>query len=134
MPLTRGGVAKRAGVTPKAVRLYEEKGLLKPAGRTEAGYRTYSERDVELLRFIRRARALDLSLEEVKQIIDLQRQGAQPCDRVLELLDSHLTGIDRAIADLEALRAVLSRARRTADERRRRGDGAVVCQIIEAEA
>ncbi len=54
--VTVGEAARASGVTAKAVRLYEVKGLLPPAERTEAGYRLYSHQDVEVLQFIRQAR------------------------------------------------------------------------------
>ncbi|HZV51011.1 MAG TPA: MerR family DNA-binding protein [Candidatus Dormibacteraeota bacterium] len=91
-------------MSAKAVRIYEAKGLLDPADRTEAGYRMFTEHDVALVRFIRRASALGLSLAEIKEIIDLQREGAQPCARVLDLLDRRIRQIDRSLADLRALR------------------------------
>lgn len=58
--MTVGRAAQAAGLTRKAVRLYEERGLLPPAQRTAAGYRLYNQDDVDTLTFIRRARALDL--------------------------------------------------------------------------
>jgi MerR family copper efflux transcriptional regulator len=71
MTLTIGEVAKQTGLSPKAIRLYEADGLIPPPERTQAGYRTYDQHDVALLRFIGQARALDLRLEEIKEILDL---------------------------------------------------------------
>ena len=130
--ITVGEAARRAGVSPKAVRLYEARGILPPAERTESGYRTYSDSDVELLRFVRRARALGLRLEEIRRILDLQRQGAQPCDTVIELLERHIGDIDRTLADLSALRKALAGALEGAKSSARRGNDAVVCRIIES--
>lgn len=131
MEMTVGAAAEAAGVSAKAVRLWESKGLLPPAQRTEAGYRLFTDEDLLVLRFIRQAKALDLSLAEIKDILDLQRDGAAPCSRVTELLDAHITEIDRALADLRQLRRSLTAARRAARESQRRGDDAVVCRIIE---
>jgi DNA-binding transcriptional MerR regulator len=132
--ITVGEAARRAGVSPKAVRLYEARGILSPAERTESGYRTYSDHDVEILRFVRRARALGLRLEEIGRILDLQRQGAQPCGTVVQLLDRHLRDIDRTMRDLRALRKDLASALEVAKSSARRGDDVVVCRIIESEA
>jgi MerR family transcriptional regulator, copper efflux regulator len=129
--ITVGEAARRAGVTPKAVRLYESRGILPPAERTEAGYRTYTDRDVEVLCFVRRARALGLRLEEIGRIVDLQRKGAQPCGTVIELLENHLGEIDRTMRELRALRKDLSRALETAKSTARRGERVVICPIIE---
>lgn len=132
--MTVGVAARAAGVSAKSVRLWEARGLLPPAARTDAGYRQFTDDDVEVLRFIRRAKTLDLTLPEIKEILDLQRQGATPCTRVTELLDTHLAEIDRALADLRGLRRSLAAARRTARDTRRRGQDALVCRIIEAPA
>ena len=130
--ITVGEAARRAGMSPKAVRLYEAKGILPPAQRTESGYRTYSEHDVQVLRFVRRARALGLRLEEIGRILDLQRQGAQPCGTVVQRLDGHLRHVDRAIKELRALRKDLAAALAVAKSSVERGDDVVVCPIIES--
>ena len=132
--ITVGEAARRAGVSAKAVRLYETRGILTRAERTEAGYRTYTEHDVEILRFVRRARALGLRLEEIRRIVDLQRQGAQPCGTVIQLLEHHVHGIDRTMRDLRVLRKDLTRALEDAKSSARRGKDVVVCPIIESEA
>ncbi|MDE3074343.1 MAG: MerR family DNA-binding protein [Chloroflexota bacterium] len=130
--ITVGTAARRAGVSAKAIRLYEAHGLLEPAQRTDAGYRTFSEYDVELLLFIRQAKALGLQLKDIKDIIDLQRQGAQPCSKVLQLLDARIREIDETMADLKALRATLAKARAEAQNSSRQGNDATVCCIIES--
>ncbi len=134
MTLTIGEVAKQTGLSPKAIRLYETHGLIPPPRRTQAGYRAYDQHDLALLRFVGQARALDLRLEEIKEILDLQQASGQPCGRVLELLDTHIGGIDRTIGALRELRATLVHARDAAKESSRRGDQAVVCRLIEAQA
>jgi DNA-binding transcriptional MerR regulator len=132
--LTVGRIAAATGLSPKAVRLYETHGLIDPPERTAAGYRTYTDDAVPVLGFIRQAQALGLSLKEIKDILDLQRSGEQPCGLVTDLLDRHLADIDRRIADLEALRATLRQARAQADQAADRGDEALVCRIIESAA
>lgn len=129
--MTVKAAAEAARVSPKAVRLWESKGLLPPAERTDAGYRLFTSEDVDVLRFIRQAKTLDLSLAEIKDILDLQRDGAAPCGHVTALLDAHIGEIDRTLADLRALRRSLVEVRRTARDSQRRGEDAVVCQIIE---
>lgn len=130
--MTVGTAAEAAGVSSKSVRLWESKGLLPSAERTAAGYRVFSDQDVAVLRFIRQAKALGLSLAEIKDILDLQRGGAAPCGRVTELLDAHIAETDRTLADLKQLRRALVTARRAARDSQRRGDDAVVCRLIES--
>jgi MerR family transcriptional regulator, copper efflux regulator len=129
---TVGAAAKAVGVSAKAVRIWEAKGLLPPATRTEAGYRLFSDDDIAILRFILRARTLGLTLPEIKDILDLHRRGTAPCDQVTVLLDQHISDIDRAIADLKALRASLAAALKAARSDQRRGRTATVCRIIES--
>lgn len=130
--LTVGRVAKQTGLSPKAVRLYEANGLIDPPERTPAGYRSYSDKALPELHFIRQAQTLGLSLKEIKRILDLQRQGHQPCELVTSLLDQHLDEIDRRIADLQALRETLQAARDRADQAAGRGEPGVICHIIES--
>ncbi len=125
-----GQAAQAAGLTPKAVRIYEAKGLLPKAERSAAGYRLYGWDDVELLTFIRRARALGLHLEDVREVPKIRRGGTPPCDGVRDLLDARIAEIDATVTDLLALRQALVETRRTADDRPR-GELATVCSIIE---
>ncbi len=129
--LTIGEAAERSGLTRKAIRLYEQRGLLSPSQRSDAGYRLYSDDDLDVLAFIRRARALDLHLDEIGDILDLQRGGEQPCGHVLDVVDARLAEIDRTVADLTSLRRSLRDARAAAKAGRRDGRQAVVCRIIE---
>ena len=131
MGMTVGTAAEAAGVSAKAVRLWESKGLLPAAARTEAGYRLFTDDDLGVLRFVRQAKALGFTLAEIKDVLDLQRHGATPCVQVIELLDTHIAQIDRTLTELRQLRRSLTGARRTAREGQRRGEDAVVCRIIE---
>lgn len=112
--MTVGQAAQAAGLTRKAVRLYEERGLLPPAPRTAAGYRLYHQENVDTLTFIRRARALDLPLDDIGAILTLRRAGTTPCTAVRGLLDTRIAEIDQTIADLQALRASLTATRQAA--------------------
>jgi DNA-binding transcriptional MerR regulator len=132
--ITIGEVARRSRLTPKAVRLYETRGILAPAERTSAGYRTYTDSDVEILRFVRQAKTLGLRLEEIKGILDLQRHGAQPCSTVEQLLKTHIREIDQTINDLRALRRTITTALQAAESAVHDGDDAVVCPIMQSQA
>lgn len=125
--LTVGQASRAAGITPKAARLYESKGLLPPAVRSDAGYRLYTDDDVATLRFIRQARTLGLRLDEISDILDIRRDGTAPCHHVLRLIDQHITDIDRTIGELHQLRTTLVHTRKTAAQATT-GD---VCRIIE---
>ena len=102
--VTVGRAAALTALSPKAIRLYERKGLLPEADRTESGYRLFTADDLAVLHFIRQAKTLDLTLEEIKDILDLQRCGEQPCQRVTAMLDAHIAEIDQKLSDLRRLR------------------------------
>jgi len=128
--LTVGELARRSGVTTKALRYYESIGLLPPPARRPSGYRAYDPSYEERLGFILRAKRLGLSLDEVRQVLELSKSGSRPCAHVLGLLGRHLAALDEAIAQLDAFRAQLRRLQRQAS-RRHKERGGTVCGIIE---
>jgi len=131
--VTIGEAAKASGLSTKAIRLYERRELLAPAERTAAGYRTYGPDDLAVLGFIQQGRAVGLHLDEIRRIIDLQRQGTQPCATVISLLDRRLADIDQTMADLKALRATFITARNRAEDAARSGQDAIICRLIETD-
>ncbi|MFD8427798.1 heavy metal-responsive transcriptional regulator [Streptomyces coelicoflavus] len=128
--LTIGQAAKAAGVTRKAVRVYEARGLLPAAERTGAGYRLYDQRDIELLTFIRRARTLGLHLDDIRDVLAIRDGGSPPCATVRDLLDARIAEIDATVAELLALRKTLAATRQRAEDCTD-GQAASVCGIIE---
>lgn len=124
---TIGDAAKEAGVTTRAVRLYEAKGLLAAAERTESGYRVFTRDDVETLSFIRRGRRLGLSLKAIAEVLELSRFGA-PCARTRTLLKERVQEIDETISDLQHLRATIVAAQRADCSQ----SGATRCAMIES--
>ncbi|MEJ1202893.1 heavy metal-responsive transcriptional regulator [Streptomyces sp. CCNWLW230] len=128
--MTIGQAAQAAGLTRKAVRVYEAKSLLPPADRSMAGYRLFTPADVELLTFIRRARALGLHLDDVREVLDIRRGGTPPCDAVRDILDARIAEIDATVNDLLALRQTLTETRKSAEDRPC-GEPSAVCSIIE---
>ena len=107
-PLNIGEVAELAGVTAPTVRYYESIGLLKKPARSDAGYRRYSEATVRDLGFIRKARALGFSLDEISEIIQLTRAGKRPCARVMVLAKQRLSDVDEQMRKLAAFRNQLA--------------------------
>lgn len=126
MSYTIGEVAEAAGVTARAVRLYESKGLLPSADRTASGYRTFSDEHIEILTFIRQARSLGLTLEAIGEIVALAEEGA-PCARTRALLAQRVTEIDQTIADLEQLRDKIMRTQCGTTR-----ESALRCAVIES--
>lgn len=123
-----GQVASAAGITRKALRVYEERGLLSAPERTPAGYRIYAAADIDMLRFIRQGRTLGLSLNDIGAVLRLRQAGEQPCATVRGLLDEQIAEIDAAIGDLRALRATLTQARSMGNTET---EALTMCPIIE---
>ena len=106
-PLTIGRVARYAGVGIDTVRFYERRGLLPEPARTPSGYRLYTRQTTERMRFIRRAKALGFSLDEIKSLLELQDLGGEK-SVVKALTRRKLSQIDSKIKDLSRIREVLS--------------------------
>ncbi len=133
---TVGQVARAAGMSAKAVRLYEARGLLPVAARNTAGYRVFQASDVDTVRFIRRVRSLGLGLDAAAEIRATHRSGQAPCGRTGQLLDQRIAEIDHTLRELRELRTTLVAARRTdhADADRAGavgGEADGVCPMIE---
>ena len=109
-----GEFARRTGVNPKTIRYYEGVGLLPRAPRLPSGYRQYSEEDVERLGFIRNAKALGVTLEEIKEVLAFRDRGEAPCPYVLKLLDAKEKEIQGRIRGLRMLAQELRRLQRAA--------------------
>ena len=124
-----GELAAELGINPKTIRYYEDIGLLPPAQRAANGYRLYGDADRERLRFIGKAKAVGLTLEEVGEILALRREGEPPCEHVLGLLDHKLRVVEEQLRTLAEFRQELLVLREEASKTMR-GD-ACVCGIIE---
>ena len=114
--LTRGQLAQRAQVSLETVRFYEQEGLLPPAPRTTAGYRKFSEATVERLTFVRRAKDLGFSLEEVRELLMLQDEHMDACAEVRDLLQKKLVLVRAKRTELEKLEDQLHLALRKCDQ------------------
>jgi MerR family copper efflux transcriptional regulator len=103
-----GQAAATSGVSAKMLRYYESIDLIPPAGRTEAGYRTYSERDVDTLRFIRRARDFGISMDRVKLLVGLWQDRTRPSREVKQIALTQVAELEAKIAELTAMKNALA--------------------------
>ncbi|MBS0294043.1 MAG: Cu(I)-responsive transcriptional regulator [Proteobacteria bacterium] len=106
-PVPIGTAAARAGVSARMVRHYEGLGLLPPVARTDSGYRQYTEADVHTLRFIRRARDLGFSMEEIAQLLGLWQDKARASSQVKQIAQAHITSLAERIAAMQAMQRSL---------------------------
>ncbi len=127
-----GELARRAGVTAKAIRFYERKRILPPARRAANGYRLYGDDAVEILSFIKQATGLGLTLAETKDIIAIRQGGQPPCTHVHRLLRDKAVELDRKLKDLLDVRRRIRRS--LTAWKRRPGTRATVCPHIETPA
>jgi DNA-binding transcriptional MerR regulator len=116
--LTIGEVAAITGLPVKRIHYYERRGLLEPPPRSEAGYRLYGAEEVASLEFVKRAKLLGLTLEEIRELVTLAAgcNEGEIVPRLEEVLDAKLEESERKIAELAAFREKLLYYRRRAEE------------------
>ncbi len=105
-----GELAKKASVGIQTIRFYERQGLLPDPGRTDSGYRLFTDAHLRQLRFIRQAKALGFALEEIKGILRMRGRGQCPCGKVISVAEHHLQNVNGQIRQLENFRRELSKA------------------------
>lgn len=99
-----GQLAERTGVSTKAIRYYEDIGVLPEPERAANGYRTYSPAAAERIAFIQDAQTAGLSLVEIQLILDLRDSGESTCGHVIGSLEAHLSEVDRQMDELQRTR------------------------------
>ena len=103
-----GQAARQSGVSAKMIRHYEAIGLLKPARRTAAGYRLYGVNDIHILRFIKQARVLGFSIDQISELLDLWKNQRRTSRKVKELTQSHIRELEVRIRELQDMKQTLS--------------------------
>lgn len=103
-----GALAERAGVPIETIRYYEREGLLQKPERSAGGYRLYRADAVVRLTFVRRARDLGFSLEEVRSLLNLTDTKSASCDKVHALAAPHLIEVRAKLADLRRMEKALA--------------------------
>ena len=130
-----GELAKATGFTERTIRYYERQGLLPDPKRTPSGYRTYGPADIDRLAFIRKAKRLGLSLEDIKGVLRVHDRSQPTCGHVRSLLEAKLAQVDAVLRDLQAFRADLAVLHRRAGTMEDcRPAGGRICGIIEDSA
>ena len=124
--MTIGEAAARSDVPAKTIRYYETIGLIGEASRGANQYRTYTEVDVAMLRFIGRARRLGFSIQDLKQLVALYRDRGRASADVKAIALQHIARLDRKLEELRAVRASLADL-----AERCHGDDRPECPILE---
>lgn len=102
-PVQIGQAAQQSGVSSKMIRHYESLGLLPPIHRSDGGYRLYSDNDIHTLRFIKRARDLGFSMDDIAELVNLWHNRQRSSAQVKKIADSHLQRLRERIAQLQAM-------------------------------
>jgi len=101
--LNIGQASALSGITAKMIRHYETLGLITPAARTQSNYRDFSAKDINDLRFIKRARSLGFSMEEIGKLLSLWRDDRRPSREVKALAQGHIAALEARISQMQAM-------------------------------
>lgn len=102
-----GEASKNSGVSSKMIRHYETLGIIPKVGRSDSGYRIYSENDVHTLRFIRHARELGFSMTDLKQLVGLWRNKSRTSAQVKSIAREHRDELQKKLTEIQAIIATL---------------------------
>jgi MerR family copper efflux transcriptional regulator len=120
-----GEAAKESGVSAKLIRYYESIGLVPKAMRTETGYRVYTDNEVHVLRFIKRARTLGFSIERIQLLVSLWRNKRRSSGEVKRIALEHVAELKAKIAEMQAMNDTLQELARACH-----GDHRPDCPIL----
>jgi MerR family Zn(II)-responsive transcriptional regulator of zntA len=105
-----GELAKRCNVTADTLRFYEKNQLIKPAGRSESGYRLYNQQNQSQVSFILKAKDLGLSLDEIRELLEIKLEATEhSCAEVKAITSAKLNLIDEKINELHRIRSALKK-------------------------
>jgi len=124
-----GELAAQVGLNPKTIRYYEDIGVLPPPHRTLAGYRLYTTATRERLQFIAQAKAVGLTLGEIRTILSLKQAGQVPCPHVRAVMAEKIAAIDVQLQVLHDMRQTLVALH--AEATRTFSSDTEICGIIE---
>lgn len=106
-------LVQKTGLSADTIRFYEKKNLLAPSFRGDNNYRYYQDEALKRLIFIKRCRALDISLKEIEYLIQLEQNPLQDCSAVNQLIDEHLKQVEQKIVELKKFQIQLQQLRQS---------------------
>jgi DNA-binding transcriptional MerR regulator len=128
-----GQVARETGLTVDAIRFYEKQRLIRPAARTEGGFRLFSGQDLQHIQSIRRAQELGFSLNEIRELLALQGEKIEACSHVRNMLAAKLGAVRQKITDLQKLEDQLADDLKQCERRLRvHSDKHNACPVLKA--
>ena len=121
-----GEAARESGVSAKMIRHYESLGLMKTPRRTSAGYRIYDGNDIHTLAFVKRARDLGFSMQQITRLLGLWRNRRRASGEVRRIAQQHISGLEEKIAQLQSMQRTLEQLVRHCH-----GDSRPDCPILD---
>jgi MerR family copper efflux transcriptional regulator len=103
-----GQAATASGISAKMIRHYESINLIRESARTSSGYRTYSDNDLHTLRFIKRARSLGFSLDQIRDLLSLWDDSHRASSDVKAIAQTHVAELEKRIQELSEMRDTLT--------------------------
>jgi len=100
-------VSKLSDLNAKMIRRYEEEGIIPRAGRNLSGYRQYTEKDVHILRFVKRARELGFSMKDVKELLGLWKNKGRTSAQVKNIAHKHIQELEKKLSEIEGMLSTL---------------------------
>ena len=107
-PFNIGEAARQSEVSAKMVRHYESLGLLPSVGRTDSGYRQYTDKEVHTLRFIKRSRDLGFSMAEIAELLKLWQNRRRSSSDVRKIALKHVADLNEKMSEMEAMKRALN--------------------------
>lgn len=120
-----GEAARISGVNAKLIRHYESIGIIPKASRSGAGYRTYTETDVNILYFVKRSRTLGFSMKEIKKLVSLWRNKSRASSEVKSMAIKHVEEMEQKILELQDMVKTLKQLAKSCH-----GDNRPDCPIL----
>ena len=102
-----GELSKKSGCSIQTIRYYEREGLLLNPNRSEGNFRLYDSKALKQLEFVKHCRSLDISLNDIKRLIELKNKPEESCSSVNALIDQQLALVNKRMKELRALKAEL---------------------------
>lgn len=121
-----GELSKKTGVTSKMIRHYEEIGLIKKASRRVSGYRSYSESDLHIMRFIKRSRDFGFPIVEIKKLLGLWSNKKRASADVKKIAQNHINQLEAKIQELRSMQDSLVSLSKSCS-----GDSRADCPVLD---
>jgi len=123
-----GKLSALTGFSVQAIRYYEKEGLIESPSRTEGNFRLYHPEDIKNLEFVKHCRNLDMTLKEIKQMLEIRQFSERSCESINTMIDSHLIAVSKRIDELCSLKETLSEMQQSCHS----GSAVEACGILKS--